>query len=151
RKAALAPLLVGSEDDLGVAARAEDPAFRLQLGAQLAKVVDLAVEHDPGLAIGAGHRLGRRFAEVANPQSPKRKSCTQHRRRLHLCGRIDANGRAAIVDGKKSFAVWPAMPNDRMHGEKAPGECRRARSREKYADAAHGIEPRASQASSGAP
>src|SRR3989442_3408467 len=49
--------LVGGEDHLGVAGRGERPAGRVEPGAKLAEVVDLAVEDDAQLAVRAGHRL----------------------------------------------------------------------------------------------
>ena len=55
--AVLAPRLPGVHDDLGVAARAEDVAERLQLGDQLLVVVDLAVEDDDDAAVLVEQRL----------------------------------------------------------------------------------------------
>src|SRR2546425_1124360 len=49
--------LVGGQDHLGVARRGERPARRGEPGAKLAEVVDLAVEDDVELAVGARHRL----------------------------------------------------------------------------------------------
>jgi hypothetical protein len=49
--ALLAPLLPGVHDDFGVALGVEDVAVRLQLGYQLAVVVDLAVEDDHHRAV----------------------------------------------------------------------------------------------------
>ncbi len=51
------PLLVGVDDRLGVAARAEAVAAGLQLGPQLGVVVDLAVEDDLDRTVLVGHRL----------------------------------------------------------------------------------------------
>ena len=49
--------LPGVDDDLGVATGAEHVAQRLQFGAQLAEVVDLAVEHHDDVAVLVDHRL----------------------------------------------------------------------------------------------
>ena len=49
--------LVGPQDDLGVGRRGKAGTARFQLAAQLAKVVDLPVEHDQDRAIVAGHGL----------------------------------------------------------------------------------------------
>ena len=55
---AFAPCQVAGEQDLGVGVGLELPALRLKLGAQVAVVVDLAVEHDGVAALG-GCLLGR--------------------------------------------------------------------------------------------
>ena len=52
-----APLLVGVDDDLGVAVRAEGVAGGLELGAQLAVVVDLAVVDEPDGLVLVGDGL----------------------------------------------------------------------------------------------
>ena len=57
RGAGGAPLLVGVDDDLGVTVRAEDVAGGLELGAQLAVVVDLAVVDEPDGLVLVGDRL----------------------------------------------------------------------------------------------
>ena len=57
RGAGGAPLLVGVDDDLAVAVRAEGVAGGLELGAQLAVVVDLAVVDEPDGLVLVGHRL----------------------------------------------------------------------------------------------
>ena len=57
RGAGGAPLLVGVDDDLGVAVRAEGVAGGLELGAQLAVVVDLAVVDEPDGLVLVGHGL----------------------------------------------------------------------------------------------
>ncbi len=50
-------LRIGVQDGFGVAAGAELPAARDQLGRQLDVVEDLAVERDPDIAVGRGERL----------------------------------------------------------------------------------------------
>ncbi len=62
--AVVAPLLVRAEDHLGVGLRAEAVPARLELAAQLAVVVDLAVVHEPQRAVVARERLHRRVAQV---------------------------------------------------------------------------------------
>ncbi len=57
RGAGRAPLLVGVDDDLGVAVRAERVAGGLKLSAQLAIVVDLAVIDEPDGLVLVGHGL----------------------------------------------------------------------------------------------
>ena len=56
-QAGLAPLLVGVDEDLGVGARAEAVAERLELRGQLGVVEDLAVLHRPQPAVLVGDRL----------------------------------------------------------------------------------------------
>src|SRR2546430_536096 len=53
----LAEGLPGGQQDLGVAAGAEDVAAELELGLEVAEVVDLAVVDDPRRAVGRAHRL----------------------------------------------------------------------------------------------
>ena len=55
---AFAPRQIAREQDLGVGVGLELPALRLELGSQIAVVVDLAVEHDGEAALG-GSLLGR--------------------------------------------------------------------------------------------
>jgi hypothetical protein len=61
--------LVEVQQHLGVGAGAEDVALRLQLAAQLAVVVDLAVEGDDELAVGTHHGLCAALAEVDDGQA----------------------------------------------------------------------------------
>ncbi len=63
-----APAPPGGEDHLGVARGAERETRLLQLAAQFAEVVDLAVEDDHCAAIGRMHRL-RRSGEVDDRQA----------------------------------------------------------------------------------
>src|SRR5205823_10893204 len=52
RETVLTPPPVGLQQHLGVGARGEAVPQRLELGAQLLMVVDLAVEYDPDVEIG---------------------------------------------------------------------------------------------------
>src|SRR5207248_1614575 len=67
--ALLAPLLPGVHQHLGVATGAEAMAGGLELGPQLAMVVDLPVERGPHRAGLVGHGLGAGVA-VDDAQSP---------------------------------------------------------------------------------
>ncbi len=66
----LAPLQIGAQHHFGVRAGAEDLAQRLQLGAQLAEVVDLAAvgQRHPPASLGK-HRLGA-VLQVDDRQAP---------------------------------------------------------------------------------
>ena len=61
------------DDHLGVAVRAEAVPARLELGADVGEVVDLAVEDDPDRAVLVGERLiaGREIddAQAAMPEA----------------------------------------------------------------------------------
>ena len=67
-----APLLVGVNDDFGVGRRVERWPAASSSRAQLAEVVDLAVEHDPDRAVLVVNRLmaGRQIddAQAAHPE-----------------------------------------------------------------------------------
>ena len=65
-----APGLVAVDDGLGVAVRDEGVAQRLELGAELLEVVDLAVERDGHGAVGVLHGLAGAF-EVDDGQAAK--------------------------------------------------------------------------------
>ena len=74
---AVTPLQVALQDDFGVAARAEFRAARFELAAQLAEIIDLAVEDDGAAAGLVGHRLigavtGIHDRETAEYQRPAR-------------------------------------------------------------------------------
>ena len=56
------------QEDLGVGVRGKAPPALFQLFAQLAVVIDLAVENDLIPAIGAGHRLSSGLREVDDGQ-----------------------------------------------------------------------------------
>ena len=63
------PLLVAVHEHLGVRVVGEEAVARtLELGAKLAMVVDLAIEHDDGAAFGVGH--GLRAAGVVEDRQP---------------------------------------------------------------------------------
>ena len=70
REAVGAPLRVRVEHHLGVAGGVERVADRLQLGAQLAEVVDLAVVDDLEPAVVHRHRL-RAVLEVDDAEAPE--------------------------------------------------------------------------------
>src|SRR5262249_37937678 len=57
RHAGVAVTLIGREDDFGVARRGERAAGRREPATKLAEVVDLPVEDDVQMAVGARHRL----------------------------------------------------------------------------------------------
>ena len=63
-----------SSDDLGVGAAAEGDALALEAGAQIAVVVDLAVEDDDQPAVRRSHRLvpGRRQIDDGQPAEAER-------------------------------------------------------------------------------
>src|SRR6476660_3495767 len=69
RNGAAAPLFVGMHDRLGVAVRVERVTRPLEIGAQLLKVVDLAVEHDPDGAVFVVNRL-MAGGEIDDAQAP---------------------------------------------------------------------------------
>ena len=134
RKRLGAPRLVGVDDDLGVAAGAEAVAERLELGAQLDVVEDLAVEDDPQRAVLVGQRLlaGRQVddgqagvrqagalvaigPELVRPAVPER-ACT--------------SAPAARRSGSSAFscrATTPAMPHISGRPSKRPRRATRRR------------------------
>jgi hypothetical protein len=67
------------EQHLGVALRAERDAARLEIGAELAVVVDLAIEEDRQLASSRAHRLPPRLREVDDREAamPQHGRCTR--------------------------------------------------------------------------
>ena len=73
----LAALLVEVEDDLGVARRLEAVAAPLEVAAQLAMVVDLAVENDPRRAVLVPHRLVA-AREIDDRQAPHGEADLAH-------------------------------------------------------------------------
>ena len=60
--------------DFGVALAAEDDAIPLEFGAELAIVIDLAVEADDDLAGRIGHRLGSVGRKVENGEAHVRQT-----------------------------------------------------------------------------
>ena len=65
----VAPLLVAVDEDLGIAAAAEDMSARDELRAQIEVVVDLAVERDPDGAVLVAHRLRAGRGEIDDGQA----------------------------------------------------------------------------------
>ena len=61
---------VEMQQHLGVGVRAENAAPALELAAQLAVVVDLAVERDAEAPVGGGHRLRARLGQVDDREAP---------------------------------------------------------------------------------
>ena len=65
----LSPLLIAVHEDLGVGVAVERVPRGLELGAELLKVVDLAVEHHEDRAVLVAHGLGASLGEVENGQA----------------------------------------------------------------------------------
>ena len=82
------------EQALGIGTAVELVALALELGAELAEVVDLAVEHDDDAAVLVGHGLGAGLGEVEDRQA------------------AEAEGDAAVDE--LSSHVGPAM-DDPIH------------------------------------
>ena len=70
RKARFAELLVREQDHFGVAAARKHVATRLELCAQAADVVDLAVVDDPVILRGVVHRLMAGRRQIDDAQAP---------------------------------------------------------------------------------
>ena len=68
--AARAPFGVSLEDDLGVALREEAVTLGRELAAQLAIIVDAAVEHDGEAKLRIDHRLLRCGSKIDDAQAP---------------------------------------------------------------------------------
>ena len=64
------PAGVGGQHGLGVGLAAPGDAGAGELGAQLAKVVDLAVQHDDVAAVGRDHRLVAARGQVEHGEPP---------------------------------------------------------------------------------
>jgi hypothetical protein len=108
-EAAVAPLLVAVDDHLAVGAGGEAVAPGLEVGPQLAKVVDLAVEHGVQRAVLVAHRLApARQIDDRQPPHPEQRLAVAidpfvvgpamgdggvHRARHRLVGRRAARGR----------------------------------------------------------
>ena len=67
---AVTPRAIALDDHLRVGARAELVAEPLELTTHLVVVVDLAVEHDHEVAVGAVHRLGTGRAQIEDGEAP---------------------------------------------------------------------------------
>ncbi len=102
-KARFAPALVGAQDHLGVGARAEGLAVGLELGPDLGEVVDLAIEDDPTLAVGAGHGLVPGGREVENAEA------------------AEGEPGPAIVQEFQAGVVGPAMRDGVAHAHQCRG------------------------------
>ena len=78
---------VHGQQHLGVAVGGEFEAVGLELGPQLAKVVELAVVGDPVAVAGVGHRLSASRARVEDAEPPvserRRKPPVVRREQLH--------------------------------------------------------------------
>jgi hypothetical protein len=98
----LAPLLVGVHDGLGVGVRVEAVAGRFERRAQLAVVVDLAVEDDPDRPVFVVDRLmaGRQIDDAEPPHAD-----------------------AGPLFNQETLVVRAAMPDGVAHrvDERAPG------------------------------
>ncbi len=115
--AVVAPLLVRADDHLRVGLRAEAVAAALELAAQLAVVVDLAVVHELQRAVVARERLHPRVAQVDD--------------------REPAEAERDAVVGERAVAVGAAVVERRGH--RAPRSRSRAAARgdDHAAEAAH--------------
>ena len=123
--AVFAPLFVGVQHDLGVAARGEDVAARAQLGGEFEVVVDLAVEDQPQRAVLIAHGLMPGGTEVVDGEAAK------------------AQGHASVV--VLAFIVGAAMLQGLVHCRDvaprvAPARCR---AEDDAVDAAHACQSRA--------
>ena len=100
--AAWSPFLVGFEDDFGVAPGEEPIAFGRKIAAQLAKIIDAAVEDDGKAQFRIDHRLLRRRREIDNAEP----SMTERDATLREC----------------AAGVRSARPHSRHHrGEQTAG------------------------------
>ena len=113
-----APLLVGGEHDLGVGVRAELVAEPLELGPQLAEVVELAVVGDDERAAAARHRHVARRRRVDDRESAVREADRP-------------------VD-EMALVVRAAVGDHRAHASQHFEGNRRARPVQDAGDAAHG-------------
>src|SRR5204863_153624 len=107
------------DDDLGVGERPERVAARDQTLAQLAEVVDLAVEDDAHGAVFIRHRLIGGGAQVDDAQAAEAEA--NARRRGHV----------------QPLVVRPSMHEAIAHGHDRLGADRRAVERQFTADATH--------------
>jgi hypothetical protein len=58
------------KQNLGVAMRLECESASLEFGPQFEKIINTAVEHQTGCAIGGNHWLVAGFAQIQNGQAP---------------------------------------------------------------------------------
>ena len=142
---AFAPCQIAREQDFGVGVGLELPALRLELGAQIAVVVDLAVEHDGEAPLG-GSLLGRAARGAIKAQRRRGDDGGVVARGAHhglvAVGKVDerktamAQGDAAFGVDVLAFAVGPAMGHDVAHGFQCGQAC--IISLRESADTAHG-------------
>src|SRR5207247_601075 len=107
--------LPGGQQDLGVAAGAEDVAAALELGLEVAEVVDLAVVDDPGRAVGRAHRL---------PPGHQVDDSQAGHAQAHA--RLDVHAlvvRSPVLEGphhRRQQLGWrsPDVPGDPAHGSR---------------------------------
>ena len=137
-EAALAPLPIGGKHDLGIAVGAKHLAQQFKLPPEFAEVVDLAVEGDPGLAVGTAHRLIGQCAEIADLQTPEREANPRGTRRTQNLGRGTMRNAAALVGHEEALAVGSAMADHGMHRDQPLDQARRLMRIENDANAAHG-------------
>ena len=116
----LAPRVVGLEDDLGVGGGEEAVARRGELLAELAVVVDAAVEDDREAEVGVHHGLAPRGGQVDDAQAAvaeRRGSLGPQAARV---GPPVAHGRGHAVDGRDVGRPIPAqLARDPAHGREA--------------------------------
>ena len=105
---------IGGEKDLGVAAADEDHAAAAKVVAQGFVVVDFAVEDDPNLSAGRGHRLMARRRQVDDRQPPRAQADVNREMvpRDRLVGAAQAaldDRRAAQAEDDRPAVVRPAV------------------------------------------
>jgi hypothetical protein len=114
-------------------------SLRFKLKAKFSEIVNLTVENDPGLSVGAAHRLIRRLAKITNLQAPERKARARRSVGAHFTSRSGSGDPALLVDNKKALTIGPAMRDHRMHGEQTRNQTRRIGRVEENTDAAHEV------------
>ena len=150
--AALAPLLIGSQQHLGVAGAAKGVAKRGQFGAQFDVVVDLAVETDGELAVGAAHGgvAARREVEDGQPALGQAKvriarldgaDVRQVQRLRAIRAFIVGCPAAARVEQGVAFVVRPAMAEQIRHAAELMNAYRLPIEVEDAGDATHEATP----------
>ena len=113
-----APLLVGVHDDLGVAGGAKGVAGGLELGAQLAVVVDLAVVDEPdGLVL-----VGRRLVAAGAVDDAQPAMAETDARALKGAGVVGTAMQQRGRHAAEQLAVGSAgETEDAAHAESSPG------------------------------
>ena len=110
-------MLVGAQDHLGVAIGREAVAVRAQDGAQIAEVVDLAVEHHRHVAGLVDHRL-RASGWVDDLQPPRRqadRSAHVDARRVRAAVAQDAGHSLHDLGVRLGTGVGMEQPRDSAH------------------------------------